>query len=192
MSTLPEPGQDIVDEFVGSAHGDLDRVRDLLEQYPSLVNAPASWEETAIQAAAQTGQVELAELLLSAGAPLDICTAAMLGLAEQVEAFVRSDPEQIQARGAHSLPLLYFPVIGGHQEIAAFLLERGAEINSGQGGNTPLHGAVLYAKADLVKWLLENRADPNLVDYNGKTALELALESGQDELADLLQANQKA
>ena len=44
--------------------------------------ADAEWarfNETAIQAATQTGQRDIAEYLISQGAPVDICAAAMLG-----------------------------------------------------------------------------------------------------------------
>jgi hypothetical protein len=64
MTTNTEPTQELINDFVGNAHGNFDRVKALLEQYPSLINANASWTETAIQAAAQVGNVEIAEYLL--------------------------------------------------------------------------------------------------------------------------------
>jgi hypothetical protein len=52
------PSQELIDQFVGNAHGNFQVVKELLENNPSLVNASASWTETAIEAAAQTGQVK--------------------------------------------------------------------------------------------------------------------------------------
>ena len=38
----------------------------------------------------------------------------------------------------------------------------------------------------MARWLLEHGANPVLLDYNGKTALELAREKHQDAIVDLL------
>ena len=45
--------QQLVDELVGNAHGNIERVQQILGAHPELVNAAASWGETPIQAAAQ-------------------------------------------------------------------------------------------------------------------------------------------
>jgi ankyrin repeat protein len=180
--------QDLIDEFVSVAHGDFERVKSLLNKYPGLVRERASWNETGIEAAAQTGQVEIVEYLLKAGAPLDICTAAVLGQQEEVEAFLNTDPELVNAIGAHGIPLLYFPVIMGHKEITQVVLEHGANVNAGQGGNTALHGAVLFNQAEMVSWLLDQGAIPDPLDYSGKTPLDLAVEKGFDEISTLLRS----
>lgn len=53
MSSTTNPSQEIIDQFVGNAHGNLSVVKDLLERFPTLINANASWSETAVQAATQ-------------------------------------------------------------------------------------------------------------------------------------------
>jgi uncharacterized protein len=184
-----ELAQETIDEFVGVAHGDAVRFNELLQQHPGLVNARASWQETAIQAAAQTGQIEIAETLLKAGAPLDICTAAMLGQADEVAAMLEQDPAQSHASGAHGIPVLYYPSIRGHLEIAEQLLSAGAEVDAGAGGNTPLHGAVLFRQLQMVRWLLAHGADPSLEDYNGKTAYALAVDNGLADIAAEMRAH---
>ena len=123
--------QEIIDQFVGAAHGDLATVQSMLAQYPELVQANASWNELAVEAAAQTGRVNIVKLLLQAGAPLDICTVSMLGDIQAVRAFLEADPQSAQASGAHGIPVLYFPVIGNHLEIAELLLQKGANVNAG-------------------------------------------------------------
>ena len=186
MSDSQMEDQKLIDEFVGVCHGDFERVKALLAAHPSLLHGSASWRETGIEAAAQIGRVDIVEFLLRAGAPLDICTAAMLRRKDQVAAFLLTDPGLSQARGAHGLPVMYYPAIRGDQEIAALLLGKGAEINAGAGGNTALHGAVLFGQVAMVRWLLEHGADPALMDYNGKTALELARENNQGAIVELL------
>jgi len=188
MATGQDFSQQAIDEFVAAAHGDLELVQGLLLEHPGLVNALASWGETAIQAAAQTGQTEIAELLLAAGAPLDICTAAMLGRDERVEEFLAGEPGLAQTVGAHHLPVLYFPAIGGHPTTAEILHTHGADVNAGGGSLTPLHGAVVFEQAEMAAWLLERGANPELRDSKGRTALELAQVLGRDRIADVIRA----
>ena len=180
--------KELVDKFVGNAHGDFAHVKELLELHPELLNVSAQWGETAIQAAAQMGNVPIADYLIGKGAPVEICTAAMLGLRDRVETFVQADAGQVDATGAHGIPLLYFPVIRGQCEIAEYLQAHGAKVNAGAGGVTPLHGAVMFAQVEMTRWLLEHGADPNLLNYEGKTPLKLAVEAGKEEIAAILRA----
>lgn len=183
------PSQETIDQFVGNAHGNFAVVKELLEKYPSIINANASWTETAIQAAAQTGQVEIVNYLIEHGADDDICSAALLGRMDRLEDLLRADPELIKARGAHGIPLLYFPIIHGRIDVAGYLLSQGADPNSASpGGLTPLHGAVMFKQPKIALWLLEQGVDPN-PKYDGKTPLALALENEQDELVEILRSH---
>lgn len=186
MNANPSIPQEMIDEFVGNAHGNFAKVKELLEQYPAIVNANASWNETAIAAAAQTGQVEIANLLLAHGAPLDTCTAAMLGQTERVADFIRRDPAQANATGAHGIPALYHAVIRANREIAELLLAHGADVNADAGGNPAIHGAVLFGQTAMVEWLLAHGADANALNYEQKTPLRVALDKGDGETAPLL------
>lgn len=189
MSTNSNPTQEIIDQFVGNAHGNIEVVRDLLSKYPSIINANASWDETAIQAAAQTGQVEIVKHLLDYGAEYDICTAAMLGNLGCVQDHLKEDMNRVHARGAHGIPLLYFPVIHGRQDIADYLLRQGADPSaSSPNGITPLHAAVMFNQPAMASWLLEHKADPNPL-YDGKTPLAMALETNQEELVRILRSH---
>jgi hypothetical protein len=86
--------------------------------------------QTIIEAATQTGKVEIVNYSREHDARYDICTAAMLGNLNDVQEFLKKDPSLISASGAHGIPLLYFPVIRAHQEIADFLFGQGAEPNA--------------------------------------------------------------
>src|SRR5664279_311469 len=153
---MAELAQDTIDEFVVAAHHDLPFIQQKLAEFPDLLNENAEWIETPIQAAAHVGNRSIAEFLLAQGAPLDICTAAMLGRADDVKAALADDPELAQAHGAHNIPVMYYPAIGGNVEIAQILLDAGADINAGEGGNTPLHGAALVGQTPMVQWLIDH------------------------------------
>src|SRR3990170_258799 len=87
--------EDLIEAFIVAAHGNLPRVREMLILRPGLLNARHYWSktdsETPIQAAAQTGSVPVVEYLLERGAPLDICTAAMLGRKDDVQRTLDED-----------------------------------------------------------------------------------------------------
>src|SRR5258708_6794726 len=182
MAMVQEPTQEVINEFVGVSHGNFARVKELLEQYPTLVHAQATWGETPLGAAAQTGQREIAEYLLSRGAALDICTAAMLGMTDQVAAMLQADPGQAHALGAHDIPVIYYPTLHSYKEIAELLLAHGADINAGEGKETALHGAAGFGQTAMVEWLLGQGAEGNPKGLNGKTPLRVAMDNGHKDI----------
>lgn len=114
-----------VNDIVGNAHGNLDRVKELLQDDPKLVNASWDWGggdwETPLGAAAHMGRRDIALYLLSQGANLDLFAAAMLGELEIVTAIIHAFPEMRHAKGPHGIPLLIHAQKGGEQ--AAAVLE---------------------------------------------------------------------
>ena len=122
-STAPDwwPLQDpaAVKEMVTVAHGDLQRVRALVEHQPALANAAVDWGygdwEDALGAAAHTGRREIAEVLLAHGARISIFAAAMLGHLDVVKALVAAHPGIQRTHGPHGIPLLHHAQAGGPQ-----------------------------------------------------------------------------
>ena len=117
MDTKPALESKLVQEFVGVAHGDLNRVKELLAQESALVNATWDWGggdfETALGAAAHMGRRDIAEFLLKNGARLDIFAAAMLGKLDVVKAALNAYPESINTPGPHGIPLIAHAKAGG-------------------------------------------------------------------------------
>jgi len=186
MSDQPQLTQELVNQFVIAAHHDLDQVQAMLAENPALLNENAEWFETPIQAAAHVGRRDIVEFLLEQGAPLDICTAAMLGRAEVVDALLAEDPGLREATGAHNIPLMYFPAIAGEIAIAERLLAAGADLNAGEGVNTALHGAAIFGQTAMVRWLLDHDANPYALDMNGKMPIDLAEQNQHEAAAALL------
>jgi len=110
---------DLVKDFVGNAHGDLERVKQLLEQEPGLVNAAWDWGngdwETALGAAAHMGRKDIAIFLLQNGARIDLFAAAMLGKLEIVKAMLTDNPSLKDAIGPHGIPLINHARAGGDE-----------------------------------------------------------------------------
>ncbi len=182
--TLPP---DLIREFVIAGHGNLPKVKEMLAQHPQLLNAAYQWsesdKETALQAAAQVGSATVAEYLLSNGAPLDICTAAMLGRKDRVEHFLAKSSEAVHAKGAHGIPLLPHVAMSGNLELVQTLVRQGAK----DGMAFVVHNAVSRRHNEITRWLLENeRPDLKWKNYQGKTALAIALERKDEPTARLL------
>ena len=120
----------LVEEFVGKAHGDFPRVQEMLKQQPRLINAAWDWGngdwETALGAAAHMGRRDIAEFLLSRGARIELCAAAMLGQLELVRAVLAASPGQRDVRGPHGIPLLAHAEAGGEAAKAVLDFLRGS------------------------------------------------------------------
>ncbi|HCR72425.1 MAG TPA: hypothetical protein DIW23_13335 [Anaerolineae bacterium] len=127
MDRKPPLESELVQEFVGVAHTDLNRVKELLEREPALVNACWDWGggdfETALGAAAHMGAKDVANYLLERGARLDIFAAAMLGKLEIVKAALKEYPNAKDILGPHGIPLITHAEQGGDdaKEVLEFL-----------------------------------------------------------------------
>jgi hypothetical protein len=124
---MEKPGlaADLVKEFVGAAHGNLERVRELLGGEPALLNAAWDWGggdwETAVGGAAHMGRGDIASYLLDRGARIDLFAAAMLGKLTIVKAILEDNPTARNAPGPHGIPLMAHAKAGGAD--AAAVLE---------------------------------------------------------------------
>ena len=181
------PSAEQIREFVIAGHGNLEKVKQMLAEAPQLLNASYRWNEndseTAVQAAAQVGSATVADLLLKQGAPLEICTAAMLGMRDEVEARLNSDPRNANAMGAHGIPLLPHAVWSEDPRLVQLVFERGAK----SGATLALHNAISRGNYELVEWLVDNAGpDIRAKNFQGKTPLAVATERKNDRIVAFL------
>jgi uncharacterized protein len=186
-----ELAPDLIKDFVIASHFNLDKVKTLLEQHPSLLMVNHQWGENdyedGLGAASHVGNRAIAEFFLAKGVPPTIFSSAMLGNLEEVRRFVDSDGTLANGRGAHRIPVMFHAAMSGNTELTEFLRSRGSK----EGFNESLHGAISYAPADkktaMVEWLLTYGATELLVkDYQGKTPLQNATERDLPEIITLL------
>lgn len=114
----PKLPDDQVQAVVGDAHRSLEKVRTLIEETPTLVNARWDWGggdfETPLEAAAHTGGRAIAEFLLAHSARFDLYAAAMLGQFDRVQAALGPDVVGAAAvPGPHGFTLLHCAKQGG-------------------------------------------------------------------------------
>jgi len=184
------PSTEQVREFVIAGHGNLEKVRQMLAENPKLLNVSYRWNEndteTAVQAAAQVGNSNVAQFLLKQGAPLEICTAAMLGMRDEVENRLSEDPRNFNATGAHGIPLLPHAVWSEDLRLVQLVFERGAK----SGATLALHNAVSRGNYQIVEWLLDNAGpDVTAKNFQGKTPLTVASERSNDRIVSLLKVH---
>ncbi|KAJ3123096.1 hypothetical protein HK098_002219 [Nowakowskiella sp. JEL0407] len=127
------------------------------------VNKSDVHKSTALIDAASNGYTEIVELLLDAGANVD--AANELGYTA-----------------------LHLTSSDGNVECASLLLKHGASIDlqNHLTNETALTLAIDYGHIDIVKILLENNANPNLIGKNLRSPLLIAVENHHNEVIELL------
>jgi ankyrin repeat protein len=174
--------------FVIAGHGNLEKVKSMLEAEPGLLEVKHPWSETdfesALGAASHVGNTQIAMYLLEQGAKLEITTAAMLGDLVAIRNILDADSSLIETNGAHGISLLTHGVISGDPAFVDFLITSGAT----SGASMALNIAIEVGNIDIIKMLLE-RTKPDLTWKNmkGKTALEIAREYNQNDIVALLE-----
>ncbi|PJD98113.1 MAG: hypothetical protein CK425_00010 [Parachlamydia sp.] len=96
-------------------------------------------------------------------------------------------PQEINRRNDEGSLPLHFAVQFGDLEMVKLLLPKTTEgINCrGDSGSTCLHFAIA-AKVEVVKYLLDNKADANIPDYSGNLPLHRAAQAGDLGVVKLL------
>lgn len=148
------------------AFGDEKRVRELLAEDPSLVNAFSDDGYPAVSLAIFFGQPHIAQTLIERGANVNVSS--------------RNAQHVAPIHGAASVK---------NREMVRLLLEHGADPNARQErGFVALHTAALHGDIEMAKVLLEHGADPRAASDDGKTALAFAEEKGHKEFVEWLQS----
>ena len=126
----PLPAEKIK-EFVSAGHNNLDKVKTLQAEFPTLIYA--AWDlgggdfETALEGAGHVGDKAIANYLIAAGARTNLFVLTMLGKTALVKGFLDSFPEYLTARGPHGLTLLHHAKRGGEdaKELFEYLQTKG-------------------------------------------------------------------
>jgi len=117
--TFPTQDPALVREMVGVAHGNVKRVKELVDRQQTLAKATWDWGfgdwESALGAASHVGNREIAEYLLANGARPSIFSAAMLGQLDVVKAFIDASPGVQRIYGPHGITLLAHARAGGER-----------------------------------------------------------------------------
>lgn len=171
--------------------GDFEAVNELLEEDPGLANARSLDGMSAVLAAIYHGHPGIAQLIVARGAVLNIFEAAAAGRLDRVRELLDQDPDLIDAIAPDGFQPLGLACFFGHEEVVAFLLERGAAVDSPSHNPMkvmPLHSAVAARSLEITRMLLERGAPVNAVQADNFTPLHAAAQNGDVEIVRLLLA----
>jgi len=128
----PEPYKlETVKEFVIAGHGNLEKVRQMISEYPNLLYCRYDWGngdfEEAIEGAGHVGNKEIANYLIEKGARPNIYVLTMLGETTIVKSILDKYPSLLNGKGPHGLTLLHHAMKGGEgsKELYDYFKEKG-------------------------------------------------------------------
>ncbi len=158
--------------FEAAALGDIQRINELLREYPELATAHSHDGFTALHLAAFFNHPEAVELLLKNHADVNAVT-------------------KNQTVAPHATPL-HSAAAAGNTRIVEMLLNAGALIDAKQrDGYTALHSAVLNNNKDMVMLLLDRHANTHARLEDGRSAMGLAKEKGFDLIVTILERHHR-
>lgn len=177
--------------------GDLDLVKQILARNPGAVNERDDnlFRELPIHFASQTGNIEIARLLLEAGADIDAGdsdNSTALGIAAmrkhgEMVAFLIENGADVNRRDRKADCPLSFAVYGRDEAIIQQLLDAGADLYfRNPNGETLLHISCARGLQGFVEHLLDNHAEIDARSANVGTPLAYAAMQGHGEIAEML------
>ncbi|MBV9669661.1 MAG: ankyrin repeat domain-containing protein [Acidobacteriales bacterium] len=153
--------------------------------------------EQAMQSSIARGQTEIARMLIESG--FDIAKPTLAGPSYLQNAALKGHKKMVQVLLDHGARVnaadrdgataLHDAALGGNPDVITLLLDHGARIDAAeeQSGATPLMLAAAMARTQAVAVLLARGANPAIKDRHGRTALDRAKETQDDDLVKLLE-----
>jgi len=211
VNVQDDEGNSPLHHAVKGGHKD---VAELLIGKGANVNARNQRGFTPIEVIEGFEKTGVASVLLANGAGIPtIHVAALLGDLAKVKAFIDQGVPVDAKKGGTGKTALFFAARAGQKDVAKFLIDKGADVNSGilkmvgngevaklliaNGANVngngnngwPLRNAAASGRIDVVKVLLANGADTEAKDGNGQTALSISMTTQCKESVLFLVAN---
>lgn len=154
----------LLDIFEAAAVGELEQVKRLIAENPENINAFASDGFQPLGLASFFGHLDVAKVLIEAGAEVDSAS---------------HNPLKVMP--------LHSAAAGSWVEVVRLLIAHGAPVNALQAeGFAPLHSAAQNGSVEIIRDLLAAGAEVNARDAEGKTPLAYALKGDNQEASELL------
>ena len=177
--------------------GDLNRVKELVEEDKSLVNRKVSNGYTPLQIAISSRKNDIAKFLLSQNADIEQKnnyeqTALVLALSSRNKEMVEllldkgADVNSLDRSksSAVSYAIMYF---SRDTDLVKKFVERADDLNARPGNRgTFLQLACQYGQVEIVNYLLDKGAKVDVIDQNGVSPLMMSMQSGRTQIAERL------
>lgn len=121
-----------------------------------------------------------------ANAQKDIFETARSGSVEELQKQLKGHQDAVNMVNNEGYSLLTLATYRNNNEVAAYLIKEGADINGKSNYGTPLMAAVVKGNVAIAKLLLENKANTGITDATGNTALIYAVIFKKYEIAEML------
>jgi ankyrin repeat protein len=175
--------------FAAISQADIERVRVLLAEHPTLATARDELGVSVLMRARYRFDRGLVEAVKAHLDELDVFEAATFGDLDRLTALLDADPSSVAARGGDGFTPLHLAAFFGQTDAVALVLARGAEVDARGTGwmiGTPLHSAASARHRDAARFLLDAGADPNARQAGDFTPLHGAAHNGDAALVELL------
>lgn len=173
--------------------GDITGVRNFIVSGADInkIHKKSGW--TPLEIATYQGKLEIAEILVAAGAIIDKPSLESLDLAAR-KGFTKIVNLLLQAgnytdKSNHNkrfYDAIFSSIIYGHIETVKAFITAGADVNYILDGDIPLHRAVERGHQEIIEFLLDIGADVNIRDETESTPLITAACRGNREIANML------
>jgi len=170
-------------------NADAEKIQELIAIEPSLIYTVTPAGVSLILLACYYRNAEILKQLLGYQPELDIFEAAAVGDYDRVYDILKYKPELINEYSGDGFTPLGLASYFGQYDVVKLLLAKGAEVNIYSKNVmqvAPIHSAVTADNLEIARLLLENRADPNIIQSKGVTPLHEAAQNGNPEMIELL------
>ena len=192
---IPNLSDDQRSLFSNSFKGDMEGIYTLIDNKVN-VNVKNKNGMTPLMIAAQNGYVELAKILIQAGADVktsnsltgdtSLILASENGQTMCVQTLLKCHAN-VNIQGRNGDTALISAARNGNEDCLQVLKDKGANLNiQNNNGNTALIAAVHRFQFQCAVQLIRAGADVNLMDNQGNTAIVLAARKGQVDIAQKL------
>ncbi|MFC1563373.1 ankyrin repeat domain-containing protein [candidate division KSB1 bacterium] len=188
--TFPVTAQDIHE---AAKNGELQVVKDLIENDPKIIDSPDKSGYTPLIRAAIEGHLEIVRYLVEKGANIEAKERyqmtplfwAINRKHSDIAEYLIGKGADIEARNIYrSIPLVAASE-NNLTEVVELLIEKGADVNAGGLMGMPIHRAAFRGNAEIVGVLADNGADIEAITRS-MTPMHLACNAGRPEVVRVL------
>jgi ankyrin repeat protein len=172
--------------------GDLNKVKTLVREKSSLINAHDEHHNSAVLTAAYFGKPDVLKFLLKRHPKLSVFEAAATGQLASLKAHVKTKPSQARAFSRDGFTPLHLAAFFRQASVAHYLFKFKPNVNAVAHNPTkvqPLHSAAAGNHTGICKMLIEHGANVNAKQQGGFTPLHAAAQNGNLDLVKLLLEN---